>query len=165
MVFDVESIGLHGEGFAVAYIIMDKNGKILHETTYAIESHLCSGTVIGRQWVADNVPVIPITHTSAREMRTDFWNDWLTWKEKGAILVADCAWPVEANFLAACVKDNPLERECQGPYPLHDTASILLAYNADPLQNYERLPHELPAHHPLCDCRHSARIMYEILNT
>lgn len=29
MVFDVESIGLHGEGFAVGYVVVDRNGERL----------------------------------------------------------------------------------------------------------------------------------------
>ena len=71
--------------------------------------------------------------------------------------MADCAWPVEANFLSACVKLNHKEREWQGPYPLHDLASVLLALGADALAVTERLPDELPAHHPLMDARQSAR--------
>jgi hypothetical protein len=64
---------------------------------------------------------------------------------------------VEANFLSACVRLNHAEREWQGPYPLHDLASVLLALGADALAVTERLPDELPAHHPLMDARQSAR--------
>jgi hypothetical protein len=63
---------------------------------------------------------------------------------------------VEANFLSACVKLNHAEREWQGPYPLHDLASIMLAQGRN-LRAVTRWPDEVPAHHPLMDARQSAR--------
>jgi hypothetical protein len=72
---------------------------------------------------------------------------------------ADCAWPVEARFLARCVNDKPREREWQGPYPLMEIASYLEAAGMDPMKEYDRLPSELPKHNPLCDARQSARML------
>jgi hypothetical protein len=34
-VFDVESIGLHGEGYAAAYVVMDKQGRELESGLFA----------------------------------------------------------------------------------------------------------------------------------
>ena len=67
--------------------------------------------------------------------------------------------------MAAAVDDDLERREWQGPYPLHDLASVLLALGADALAVAERRPNELPAHHPLMDARQSARQLVECLKT
>lgn len=157
MVFDVESIGLHGEGFAVAWVVVNREGERLDEGCMACDPAQCDGTDESRLWVAKNVPKLEVTSPSKLHLRNYFWHEWRRWAEKGAVLVADCAWPVEANFLNACVRLNHSEREWQGPYPLHDLASVLLAQGENPLTVTNRLPDELPAHHPLMDARQSAR--------
>jgi len=157
MVFDVESIGLHGEGFAVAWVVVGRTGERLGEGCLACDPMECAGTAKNRRWVAENVPRLEVTSPTKRHLRNTFWHEWRRWADQGAVLVADCAWPVEANFLSACVKLNHAEREWQGPYPLHDLASVLLAMGADALAVTERQPDELPAHHPLMDARQSAR--------
>lgn len=90
-----------------------------------------------------------------------FWEKWMEWKVKGASLFTDCGWPVEANFMSKIVSFDPENRKWNGPYPMHEIASIILAYGGDPLATNPRLPHELPAHNPLNDARQSARIMLE----
>ena len=165
MVFDVESIGLHGEGFAVAWTVVNREGSRLAECCMACDPAMCSGTDESRLWVSENVPALECTSPTPQHLRNTFWHDWRYWADQGAVLVADCAWPVEANFLSACVKLNLAEREWQGPYPLHDLASVLLALGADALAVTERLPDELPAHHPLMDARQSARQLVEALKT
>ena len=157
MVFDVESIGLHGEGFAVAWAVVNRDGERLGEGCLSCDPSQCDGTDESRLWVAENVPPLEVTSPTKQHLRNTFWHEWRYWADQGAVLVADCAWPVEANFLSACVKLNHAEREWQGPYPLHDLASVLLAVGADALAVTERLPDELPAHHPLMDARQSAR--------
>jgi hypothetical protein len=97
-------------------------------------------------------------------IRGDFWKAWLRWLNDGAVLCADCAWPVEARFLAACVDDNPSARTWNGPYPLHDLASLRLAADKNPLATEDRLPHELPVHNPLADALQSARLLVETLS-
>lgn len=157
MVFDVESIGLHGEGFAVAWVVVNREGERLEEGCLACDPNLCSGTDESRHWVLVNVPWLGYTSPTPQHLRNTFWHEWRRWADQGAVLVADCAWPVEANFLTACVRLNHREREWQGPYPLHELASLILATGGDPLATTDRLPDELPAHHPLMDARHSAR--------
>lgn len=157
MVFDVESIGLHGEGFAVAWVVVDRFGKRLDEGCIACDPADCAGTAESRLWVAENVPPLEVTSPTKQHLLNTFWHEWRRWADQGAVLVADCAWPVEANFLTECVKLNHAEREWQGPYPLHDLASVLLAREADPLAVTFRMPDELPEHHPLMDARQSAR--------
>ena len=163
MVFDVESIGLHGEGFAVAWVVVDRAGKRLDEGCLSCDPEQCAGTDESRKWVAENVPPLERNSPTKQHLRNTFWHAWRHWSGMGAVLVADCAWPVEANFLSACVTLHHAERGWQGPYPLHDLASVLLALGRDPLATNERLPDELPAHHPLMDARQSARLLIDAL--
>lgn len=164
MVFDVESVGLHGEGFAVGYVVVNGNGERLEENAFACPPDNARGEHKSRLWVMDNVPAMEYSNQTPSGVRNAFWLRWLHWKAKGALLVADCNWPVEARFLAACVDDSTVWREWEGPYPLHDLASILLARKCDPLATNPRLPDEVPEHHPLNDARQSARLLLEALH-
>jgi hypothetical protein len=166
MVFDVESVGLHGEGFAVGWCVIDRMGNEIARCRVSCDPDQADGSDGARKWVAVNIP--PRVHSGLRvplpeDVREAFWDAWLAWKAKGAVLVADCAWPVEARFLAQCVDDRPHHREWEGPYPLYELASFRLAAGFDPLGTFDRLPDELPAHDPLADARQSARLLVEAL--
>jgi hypothetical protein len=163
MVFDVESIGLQGEAFAVAYVVVNRARETLAEAVLSCHPATCRGSQEGRQWLAYNVPQLRITSRTPVHLRADFWSQWLHWKSQGAALVADCCWPVESRFLADCVDDDPQARTWEGPYPLHDLASARLARGLDPVEQLERRPDELPVHHPLCDARQSARLWLDAL--
>ena len=166
-VIDVESIGLHGEGFAVGGVLCTKTGYVWErdwEFRLACPPHAARG-IDGsynhsedRLWVAENIPAVPYTHFTPEAVRSEFWSLWLKAKAEGAIMVADCGWPVEAGFLAQCIKDAP-SRALEGPYPLHELASYLAAAGFDPLKTYDRLDDELPKHDPLCDARQSERLL------
>lgn len=162
-VFDVESIGLHGEGFAVGFVVVNEFGIEVSKSLIACPRESADGVFCNREWVNKNIPEIKAMFEckNPKEVRDHFWREWMAWKEHGAIMVADCAWPVEARFLEACVSDSPSEREWQGPYPLHDLASILLCNGKNPLDKFPRMENELPEHNPLCDARQSARILIE----
>lgn len=165
MVFDVESVGLHGEGFAVGFVVTD-GIQILDMGLYAcpvFKARGHKGNIEGREWVKKNCPEINKTHDCPRQMRTAFWNKWQLWKSHGAVLVADCAWPVEARFLAKCVDDEPSSREWAGPYPLFDLSSVLLALGINPTEKFSREELELPEHNPLSDARQSARVLMQHL--
>jgi hypothetical protein len=164
MVFDCESIGLHGETFAVGYVVVNRDGKELERACWACYPDEAKGSEDGRCWVKDNVPLLVRTHTGPKYVRGAFWRSWLGWLDFGTVLCADCAWPVEARFLAACVDDEPSIRTWNGPYPLYDLASLRLAAGFDPLTTEERLLHELPVHNPLADALQSARLLVETLN-
>ncbi|KPV49201.1 hypothetical protein SE17_33960 [Kouleothrix aurantiaca] len=164
MVFDVESVGLQGEGYAVGYVVVDGAGNELEAWRGACSPDAAQGGINGRAWIAANTPVIPVDFTTPHALRNRFWAAWERWEERGAVLVADCAWPVEARFLAACVDDELSVRSWQGPYPLHDVATARLLAGFDPLATVERLPTELPQHDPLADARQSARLWLEALN-
>jgi len=163
MVFDVESVGLHGEGFAVGWVVVNRDGETIAEGSAACQPDEEMGTPEGLKWVQENVRSdrTPVSYLIPREVRDAFWSHWMEWKAKGAVLVADCAWPVEARFLAACVDDDPEQREWQGPYPLHELASFRFAGGLDPLGTNARLPNELPVHDALADARQSARLLIQ----
>lgn len=163
MVFDVESVGLHGEGFAVGYVVVDKDTQgELNSGLFACPAKAVKKEGLGNDeeslvWLEENIPGIPTNCTNARDVRNKFWAAWETWKAQ-VVLVADCAWPVEARFLIDCIRDDPT-RKWNGPYPLVDLAGILIARGIDPTKSFDRLPNELPAHNPLNDARQSARIL------
>lgn len=169
LVFDVESCGLHGRGmrsgggFAVGWVVVKRGLRRTLAEGIAVAD--TTGWSLP-DWVRVNVmPALPKpTHENADDVRSRFWQVWMDWKQQGALLAADVAWPVEARFLAACVDDCRAEREWDGPYPLLDIASMRLAHGMDPLADVERRANELPAHNPLNDARQSARLLLEVLD-
>lgn len=163
-VFDVESIGLHGEPYAVGWVVTNRDGEELSSGRIAIRPELACGDADDRQWCAENIPEIAPTHGYMDEMFEDFWSVWLGWKARGALMFAECAWPVEAKFLAMCVGAARSSSKWSGPYPLHDVASVMFAAGMDPMATYERLENERPKHDPLADSRQSARLLVEALN-
>lgn len=166
MIFDVESVGLHGEAYAVGFVVVDKDFQKVTEACYACHPDQCKGDVASREWLKENT-----AHTlkdinllrGPDLVRKNFWSHWIDWKKQGYLLAADCPWPVKARFLVECVRDDYRMRECHGPYPLIDIASILWAHGMDPLANYTREPAEIPVHNPLCDARQSTRLLREIM--
>lgn len=162
LVFDVESVGLHGEGFAVGWVVWDQKRGYVADGYVACDPDAANGTEEAREWVRANVKVKP-DRADPRGVRDFFWTVWRDWAAEGAVLAADVAWPVEARFLADCISDVPTEREWLGPYPLIDIASVRLAAGFDPLGTYDRLPNELPEHNPLNDARQSMRLLLEAL--
>lgn len=163
-VFDVESIGLHGEGFAVGGGIYPPNGEApVGEFLYACPPSSAEGPDAGREWVGNNVPCIDPTHPSPDAVRGAFWEQWMDAKRRflDILMAADCGWPVEARFLSQCVDGFRGERELQGPYPFHEIASIMEAAGMNPMQKYDRKERERPEHNPLADARQSARLLFE----
>lgn len=167
-VFDVESIGLHGEGFAVAGGVYFADGTVDKESEFVFSCHPddARGDESDRKWVRENVPYIACGVNDAMGVRTNFWDRWMIYKAKypNLVMAAECAWPVEANFLSACIADDPANRSWEGPYPLHEIASFLAAAGMDPMATYDRLQSEMPKHHPLGDARQSSRLLCEALD-
>jgi hypothetical protein len=170
-VFDVESIGLHGEGFAVGYVITDDHGTCLEKGIFACSPDRAQGDDNGRPWVMEHVePAIGrFNCETPRDVRRRFWNTWLNAKDRARAsslnlyMVSDVAWPVEANFLSACISDLGLGA-FDGPYPLIDVSSVRLAKGLNPLGEETRLVLELPLHNPMADALQSARLLHEALN-
>ena len=153
-VFDVESNGLHGPGFAVGWVLMD------HGNTVSTGFLRCPVDVELNPWVIENVvPYLePENCSSSLDLRYKFWEAWMAAKALGATAWADCAFPVEANFLAACVADAPESRTWGAPYPLHEIATVLTCNGVDPIYCHDRLEDEV-AHHPTGDARQSGRLL------
>jgi hypothetical protein len=160
-VFDVESVGLHGEGFAVAggvYIA----GAAQWEFCFCCPMDSAEGLLDDRNWVLNNVPVMEITHQTPKGIRLAFWAEWEKAKANGAQMAAECLWPVEARFLRDCITDDA-QRLPTAPYPCHEIASVMLSAGMNPMANYDRTPSELPRHNPLADARQSARLLSDAL--
>lgn len=175
LTFDVESLGLYGEPFAVGAVIHNHSGEEIATLfehcphTATKESSLPLTDPRNRsEWIQKNV--VPVLNTaptcsSPREIRDKFWKfyrEWVTFAKNSKIeldIVVDAGYPVESSFLRECINDSFEERQWEGPYPLHEvqTAIKLARYTKE----NERLPSEEPAHHPLSDARQSARIWRE----
>jgi hypothetical protein len=167
MVFDVESIGLHGEGFDVGWVIVQRDGREVAAARRWCFPDAANGTQGGHDWVGQNWQQPHGNDWSnsetPRAVRAAFRDDWYRWvNQSGAVLAAEVSWPVEARFLLDCVRDTG--GEWSGPYPLIDIASVRLAAGFDPVTTEPRLPNETPAHNPLADARQSARLLIEALN-
>lgn len=164
-VFDVESVGLHGDGFSCGYVVVENAPQMKVVGRGGLSPIRCNarGTAADHEWVSANVPPGSRITSSPRVLRDAFWASWSYWRTQGAVMVADCPWPVEARFLQACVDDEPA-RQAEAPYPLIDVASVLLAAGMDPIASYDRLPSELPKHDPVADAMQSARLLLAALN-
>lgn len=157
-VFDVESAGLNGDGFAVGYAVVDDEtcSTIASDWRSAgIASVPCGSSDL--MWLGENLPQEVLRPESPLSLVAlmDWFEQELA-KFPGTMLVSDCAIPVESNWLRACGIN---------PYPLIDVSTALLMAGRDPVGTYERLPYELPAHHPMHDARQSARILLECLQS
>jgi hypothetical protein len=165
-IFDVESIGLHGEAFAVAGGVLH-TGVGVFDSTFCFATHpdAARGTDDDRDWVSNNVPVLPNEFTSTEAVREAFWKLWMEAKTRfpGIQMAAECLWPVEARFVIACIADKPKERNWEGPYPFMEIASFMAAAGMDPMATYERLENELPTHDPRGDVAMSARLLQDAI--
>lgn len=167
LVIDVESVGLHGEAFAVAGFMVRDDGSAF-QFIHACPAELCEQGIVGDlEWVQKNVSIVPesIRCKTPSEVRIRFWNEWrMLQKEQPEILMAaDCLWPVEARFLAACVDDSRESRNWKGPYPLIDISAVMASAGVDPMANHPRTSMETPAHNPLADARQSHRLLQKAL--
>ncbi len=159
MVFDVESVGLHGEGWAVGYMVLIDE-KTVDESWAYCNPGQASGAQAGRDWVAEHCPWGAVgMHPAVRsehglpagrrflnpvEVRRWFWERWLEQRAAGAELWADVPWPVEARFLAACVEDG-LDWSAHGP------SALVAAEGGD--VNLPAVTREAEAPYPLLDVR------------
>lgn len=177
-VFDVESNGLHGEGFAYGYVVVRTHEdlsepEILEEgECYSIQGAKDAASV---EWVKDNVlpkldKLTPYLQEATidpsslsneivmttRELREKFYQVYTKWKEYKEDKVefwSDVNFPVETNFLHAIVKDGEGARDWSMPFPLRDVANFVdLEINR---KEYSKLP-DLKEHNPRDDAKASA---------
>jgi hypothetical protein len=149
MVLDVESVGLHGEGFAWGGVLV-RSGVVVGERLRWCHPDKAIGNLAGRTWVNENVlpsllraTGVPNCETT-REVRDEFWDWWQ--QRKPDILAVDVIWPVESNFLSACIADDSDAHYFAGPYPLWDLGTLRAAGLIGPADDF---------HDPLMDARAS----------
>lgn len=159
-VYDVESIGLFGVGFAVGYVVF-REGKPGWEAEglYACPSDAAGGFEEDREWVEENVPDISPTHDTPEEIREAFWQDMRRWKFRGAEIWADSIWPVDTGFMTSCVRDDLPTRTWKGPHPIWDIRTLGKASGV----SRPRLQESDLRHHPLGDAKRSAKYLRAIL--
>lgn len=156
---DAESNGLGGRAFAVALTLNDGDTEVDSAV------FRCPIREDVDEWVADNVlPALTDLPEDLRgysELLGEAYLTIKTWGGKATPLIAHVAWPVEARLLLDVYDDG--DHIWEGPYPLIDVASVLLARGYDPLTVDAYLAdHGIAApdgspHHPLYDARAAAR--------
>jgi hypothetical protein len=154
MMFDVESNGLYGEGFAVGAVV--SNVDFVGTCTIIERFELMADIEVTDNWVRKNV----LQHlkdmpkvSSVKELRTKFYEFYMRNKEV-CLIYSDCNYPVETNFLSAIVSDN--ESRCWDmPFPLMDccnSSNINISRN-DFFENEQK--EKLRQHNPLDDAKAS----------
>ena len=165
---DVESNGLHGEGFAVGAVVIKLDGTLVDEYMARCPIH---GPV--DDWVEKHVlpPMqdFKITHKNSQELRSDFWKWFVEAKAKADYVLVDNGYPVEARFLIQCQEDNLDERYWQHAFPMLELNSLLLQAGIKPLAvRYklveEQLQGEILKHNPRFDAEVSARAAAKAIN-
>lgn len=169
-VFDVESIGLYGDPFAVGWIafewvkgeVWDASKWFSLKTRFVCERGALVGLEEGRRWVEQNWEPLGIepTHKDLGSMIDDFRNIWMMFRQRGFLMAAECPFPCETQFLRLMTLTTP----GSGPYPLIDIASVRLAKGLNPLGIEPRREEELPIHDPLSDAIQSGRLLWGALN-
>lgn len=123
LLFDVESTSLHGTGFAVGAIVVNKGGSEIDR----FELLSKEGAGKANDWVKENVlsnlSDMPTCETD-KDLRNAFYDFYMKHKETAEVW-SDVNFPVETNFLSAIVNDNVSEREWSMPYPLKDASTIV----------------------------------------
>lgn len=159
-IFDVESVGLYGTGFAVAVVVYDRGTKtVLEQHYFACSPESVAGLFEDHAWIKEHViPFLPHPKLDLpEEVRQVFWELYIKTKTTypNVSIWADCGYPVEAKFLQACVCDRANnERTWQAPYPLQEIATVRTVLGLDPTLAYDLS--EDKRHNPLEECLHIA---------
>jgi hypothetical protein len=157
---DAETDGLYGKAFAIAAVVYENGVEIARFT-----SRISSETVRDA-WVQENVlPAVahlPVTHPDSIAMEEAFWRFW-TEHQSGATAIAHIGAPVETGLFRRCV-ERDASRTFQGPFPLHEVGTMLMAMGEDPssvdayvLRHGLEVPGGSP-HDPLYDADVAARV-------
>ena len=156
-IFDVESDGLYGEGFAFGILII-KDNKIIEKFS------VISKTELKEKWVIDNIvsnlkkkEFDKVVETN-KELREEFYKFYCEMKEKykEVEIWSDCNYPVETNFLADIAKDDLKNRAFNMPYPLVDIATQSNIHINRKEHYKEKTGKYLKQHNPIDDCIASA---------
>lgn len=163
---DAETNGLAGRAFAVALTLSDHSGEI---DSRVLRCQI--GEAVVDDWVAKHVmPAITDIPDNCPggypQMLAEIGLAVDAWGGRDTAMIAHVAWPVEARLLLDVYSG---ENVWNGPYPLIDVASVLLAHGHNPLSVDDYLAeHGIAApegspHHPLYDARAAERCMRHLL--
>lgn len=166
--FDVESNGLYGEGFAVGAVVKNYNGNVID--TFELKS-IEGEEKVNNEWVKENVlPYLKDMKSvySLIEFRKEFYEFYMKHKNN-IVIFSDVNYPVETNFLNAVVMDNMEERQWNMPYPLYDMCNFV-PVNMDREKIYNNnidnlVPvhnNRLRKHHPIDDCKASLYVLLKL---
>lgn len=159
LVFDVESTNLHGSGFAVGAIVVNRGGTEVDR----FELLSIEGATKANDWVKENViPHLKDMPTCAYDftLREKFYEFYMKHKETAEIW-SDCNFPVETNFLSDIVKDDFEARQWNMPYPLKDISTIV---DIDLDRIKECGIKDLRKHNPLDDARASVYFLLKSIH-
>lgn len=141
--FDVESIGLHGDGFAFGAIISDRKENVIE---------ICSGACLNEE-VTEKLSKIDffvngegkdiISECSKLkrfdtlwQLREYFWEFYMKHKDNCDVY-SDVNYPVETNFLESVYNDNPEDRQWKMPFPLLDACNSI-PQDVDRIEEYTK---------------------------
>lgn len=134
-ILDAEVDGLYGDIFSIGALVADRETFKI-EDSFNVTSRPAMQAV-KEPFVLENVipPILKDSTMQVIEGGSDilleqFWAFYLKHK-KDCLIIADFGTPVEAKVFYECIKARP-ERTFEGPYPLHELATILLVNNMDP---------------------------------
>lgn len=175
IVFDVESIGLYGDPFAIGWAIF-KGGElretggvalrsIVDSKRYGADSEGARGALGGWRWIAENpTPESNLSLVASKaELLAALGRLLKGHKARGFEIAADFPSPVEANAIIECARLGLLSFE-DSPYPLWDIAGFMACAGMDPKATYPRRPDESPPHCPVADAIQSGRLLFEAID-
>lgn len=159
LVFDVETDGLYGKPFAFGAVVVDREGNVLDSI-----SGIQAGFTPKNVWVVATVLPVVKTLPKVACIFGAFWNFYL--KHQASCTVwADFGTPVESNFVRLCVEKDLRKREWEGPYPLHEIATLFLSKGFDPDVNREEFIGIASdkKHNPIHDALTSAKCIIKLI--
>lgn len=162
---DAETDGLYGKSFAIGAVVRQDQKEIARfqgRTQDPPRNEWC----LKEAWpVCQSIENI---YFDSDELEAAFWFFWRQHCD-GATAIAHFGSPVESGLFRRCVEINPEERLFQGPYPLHEVGTALIAAGQDPesVDKFNRIhglivPFEGEPHHPLYDAM-AAAVVWEAL--
>ena len=194
-IFDVESDGLYGKAIAWGAALYDSKGVVVKQ---ALKINVGILKECREPFVKTNVR--PVLHRAyeasfqekepscnvqtSHALRQAFMQFYLECKAEFPQMTvwADVAFPVETNFLAACVDDLSTQDKTavtfgifDMPYPLYEIANVVW-HEIDRTDKFEATLHEGYAlvhnhnigyakHNPLFDVHASAHCLFDLFNS
>jgi hypothetical protein len=176
---DAEVDGLYGTAFAVAVTVREDGVEIARFEARTPDEGVTN------PWVRENVlPALAgwvPTHSSSEELEEAFWafyalhaleaGEWGPSPRKDVAVIAMFGSPVESGLFRRCVERDS-SRTFQGPYPLHEVGTLLLALGeeqADSTEAYLKKyglesEYDGVAHHPTYDAVTAAQVWEHALS-